>query len=178
MEKFKQWIVSHKLVLIIIASILVVSVALAVVLPITLSNRHTFSEDWSVSATHHWHSCVEEGCNKTNGKSEHDFDAARKCKVCQKTEFILELDPGDTPRSLDNGFFQIDWIVEHSGDSEYVDYSIYTCEYFKYSADRSTLTSIGKARPTEAGEYMVKVIFDGDEIYLPTEATTDFTIVE
>lgn len=36
MEKFKQWIVSHKLISIIIASALVVCIALAIVLPLTI----------------------------------------------------------------------------------------------------------------------------------------------
>lgn len=178
MEKFKQWIVSHKLIAIIIASVLAVGIILAIVLPIAL-NQHTFSESWSVDSKYHWHMCTDEGCAKTKDKQQHDFDESSKCKVCQKTEFVLVLDAGDTPYEIGEGFFQTNWITTCSGGSEYGDInSYYTCEYFKYSADGETLTSIGDSAPTEAGRYMLKVVFAGDETYLPAEATTDFTVVE
>lgn len=73
MEKIKQWIISHKLVSIIIASALVVCITLAIVLPLTLVKKHNFSETWTVDATHHWHLCTDEGCEKTKGKETHTF---------------------------------------------------------------------------------------------------------
>ncbi len=89
MEKFKQWIVSHKLVSIIIASVLVVGITLAIVLPLTLVHKHAFNENWSTDATYHWHVCADESCNEIADKEKHTFvnknDATYywlECSVC------------------------------------------------------------------------------------------------
>lgn len=60
MEKFKNWIISHKLVSIIIASVLVVGVTLAIVLPLTL--------------------------NKCNHEYDHACDTT--CNICGETREI------------------------------------------------------------------------------------------
>lgn len=89
MEKFKQWIVSHKLVSIIIASVLVVGITLAIVLPLTLVHKHAFNENWSTDATYHWHVCADESCSEIADKGKHTFinknDATYywlECSVC------------------------------------------------------------------------------------------------
>lgn len=73
MEKIKQWIVSHKLWSIVIASALVVCITLAIVLPITLSHKHSYGEDWSTDATYHWHACEGKKCDETKDKAEHTY---------------------------------------------------------------------------------------------------------
>lgn len=97
MEKIKQWIVSHKLWSIVIASALVVCITLAIVLPITLSHKHSYSEDWSTDATYHWHACEGKKCDEIKDKAEHtygnwsvktaagqgvDIVKERTCEVC------------------------------------------------------------------------------------------------
>lgn len=89
MEKFKNWIIAHKLVSIIIASVLVVGITLAIVLPLTLVHKHAFSESWSFDEDHHWHVCVSEECEETKDYAEHTFVAKndetnhwQECNVC------------------------------------------------------------------------------------------------
>lgn len=89
MGKFKQWIVSHKLVSIIMASVLTVGVALSIALPLTLVHRHAFSAEWSHDATYHWHACIGGNCNEREGNAEHDFENKnsgaqywRECSDC------------------------------------------------------------------------------------------------
>lgn len=178
MEKFKHWIVAHKVWSIIIASVLVVSIVLAISLPLTLANRHTYSEEWSVNSEYHWHACTDENCDVKANKAKHSFDSDGKCTVCQKSKFIFTVNIGDTPISSDDVVtFQSYWLSV--SDSEYLDVgSYYEFEYSKYGADGTTLTFVGEDFPTEAGRYQVKVIFIGDETYLPAEATANFTIAE
>lgn len=73
MEKIKQWIVSHKLWSIVIASALVVCITLAIVLPIALSHKHSYGEDWSTDATYHWHACEGKKCDEVKDKAEHTY---------------------------------------------------------------------------------------------------------
>lgn len=138
--------------------------------------KHNYSEEWSVDAEYHWHACTDENCNAVNHKAKHSFDSDEKCTVCQKSKFNFSINIGDDPISADIKAFQQPWL--NCPDSEYTDVnSYYTIEYFKYEND-TTLTSIGEDFPTEAGRYQVKVTFDGDKIYLPAQATADFTIAE
>lgn len=175
MEKFKQWIISHKVVSIAVASVLVVGITLAIVLPLTLLNKHTFSESWTVNSAYHWHACTDEGCNETKDKAEHDFDSERKCKVCGKTEFYLEIEIEEIPIGADIRTFQAYWIVG-CPDPDFLDTGYYGYEYFKYGEDGTTLIFVGTTFPTEAGRYQVKVTYDGDETYLPAEITANFII--
>lgn len=174
MEKIKQWIVSHKVWSIVIASVLAVGITLAIVLPLTI-HSHPFAEEWSVNSTYHWHACTNEECDKIKDKAEHDFDADGKCKVCNKVKFNLELNIGEDPVSPDTGAFQTSWIVG-CPDSDFLDTGYYGFEYFKYGEDGKTLTFVGNDLPSVAGRYQVKVIYDGDDTYLPAEITADFTI--
>lgn len=73
MDKIKQWIVSHKLISIIIASVLTVGIALSVALPLALSHKHTFSEDWTAGEETHWHACTGEGCDEKSDETAHVF---------------------------------------------------------------------------------------------------------
>lgn len=177
MEKFKQWVVTHKIVSIVIASVLVVGLTLAIVLPITLSNKHTYSENWLVSPTHHWHECTDKDCNKTKDNNTHDFDADGKCKVCKKIKSILAVEINDYSVSNNIGAFQQNWLTEYTGGCIY-DLDLYNYEYFKYGEDGTSLTSLGDILPTEVGNYRVKVTYDGDDTYLPAEAIEDFSITE
>lgn len=177
MGKFKQWIVAHKLVSIIIASVLVVGIALAIALPLTLVHKHTFSQDWSADASYHWHECTSESCDEKIDFEEHTFDDDNKCTVCQKTKSTLTLNVEDFTYGPDFEVFQASWIVDYSGGCE-LDTSIYSYEYFQYAEDGETKTSLGETLPKNAGDYQVVVTYDGDEEqgYLPTQASDDFTI--
>lgn len=107
MEKVKQWIVSHKLVSIIIASVLVVGITLAIVLPLTLVHNHAFNENWSTDATYHWHACADESCNEIADKEKHTFinknDETHywlECSVCGYQQ--EKIDATVSPEALAN----------------------------------------------------------------------------
>ena len=67
--------------------------------------EHSFSEEWSADETHHWHACVDKGCNAVKDKAGHSWNSgsvtvepttekegtmAYTCTVChkEKTEKI------------------------------------------------------------------------------------------
>lgn len=65
----------------------------------TMTHIHSFSADWTVSASHHWHICS--GCNEISDKAEHRWDEGKEtlppactaegvktftCSVCQETK--------------------------------------------------------------------------------------------
>lgn len=126
MEKIKQWIVSHKLWSIVIASALVVCITLAIVLPITLSHKHSYSEDWSTDATYHWHACEGKKCDEIKDKAEHtygnwsvktaagqgvDIVKERTCEVCgckqEQTVSNTRLESHNTLVMLGKDFYTI-----------------------------------------------------------------------
>ena len=52
------------------------------------NHQHTFSEDWTVSETHHWHAAT---CTHTDERSdyeEHDIDANGYCATCQHQIYV------------------------------------------------------------------------------------------
>lgn len=231
MEKFKNWIIAHKLVSIIIASVLVVGITLAIVLPLTLVHKHAFSESWSVDEAHHWHACVSEECEETKDYAEHtfvakndetkrwqecsvcgykkdetshifvtkydetkhwqecsvcgykkdeanhDFNAENKCQVCQKIKSTLTIAVADYTYGEEVETFQASWITDCSGGCE-SDTGLYSYEYFKLDEDEENWISLGGTLPKNAGKYKVVVTYDGDEEegYLPTTASSEFTI--
>ena len=38
-------------------------------------HTHTFSEEWSTSATEHWHACTGKDCTEVADKTTHSWDA-------------------------------------------------------------------------------------------------------
>ena len=61
--------------------------------------EHNFSEEWSADETHHWHACVDKGCNAVKDKAGHSWNSgsvtvepttekegtmAYTCTVCHK----------------------------------------------------------------------------------------------
>ena len=70
----KSWILSHKMLAIILACVLGAGVICAVVLPITLAHRHEFSAEWTTDENYHWHKCKGEKCNEVSDKASHVFD--------------------------------------------------------------------------------------------------------
>lgn len=86
MKAFKDWIIAHKLLSIVIAAVIVVGAATAIVLPIALKHEHTFDAVWSNDGENHWHACTDEGCKVIIGKAAHTFtakkDETRHWKEC------------------------------------------------------------------------------------------------
>ena len=70
----KSWILSHKILAIILACVLGAGVICAVVLPITLAHKHEFSAEWTTDENYHWHKCKDEKCNEVSDKAAHVFD--------------------------------------------------------------------------------------------------------
>ena len=70
----KSWILSHKILAIVLACVLGAGVICAVVLPITLAHKHEFSAEWTTDENYHWHECKGEKCNEVSDKAAHVFD--------------------------------------------------------------------------------------------------------
>ena len=45
-------------------------------------HKHTFSDDWATSSTHHWHAATCEHKDEISGNAQHNF-SGNKCTVCQ-----------------------------------------------------------------------------------------------
>ena len=72
-KKIGGWISGHKVVSIITASVLVVGIALAIVLPITLKHKHEANAKWETSATQHWHTCTGKDCDEKLDLANHTY---------------------------------------------------------------------------------------------------------
>lgn len=70
----KNWILTHKLLTVILACVIGVGAACAVVIPIALRHKHEFSAEWTTDENYHWHKCKDEKCNEVSDKAAHVFD--------------------------------------------------------------------------------------------------------
>ena len=70
----KSWILSHKVLAIVLACILGAGVTCAIVLPIALTPKHEFSAEWSTDETCHWHACTAKKHTDTTEKLPHEFN--------------------------------------------------------------------------------------------------------
>ena len=70
----KSWILSHKVLAIVLACILGAGVTCAIVLPIALTPKHEFSTEWSTDETCHWHACTAKKHTDTTEKLPHEFN--------------------------------------------------------------------------------------------------------
>lgn len=70
----KNWILTHKLLTVILACVIGAGAVCAVVLPITLKHEHKFSAEWTTDENYHWHECIGKKCKKVSDKAAHVFD--------------------------------------------------------------------------------------------------------
>ena len=88
-SKIRTWIIAHKVVSIVVASVLVVGIVCAVALPIAL-HEHSYAADWSSDADNHWH---DASCKHKEEKSDlaaHTYTNAcdTTCDVCGYTRTV------------------------------------------------------------------------------------------
>ena len=69
----KSWILSHKILSIVLACVLGVGVICAVALPIALAHKHEFSAEWTTDENYHWHECTTKKHTDTTEKLPHEF---------------------------------------------------------------------------------------------------------
>lgn len=85
----KSWILSHKVLAIVLACILGAGVTCAIVLPIALTPKHEFSAEWSTDETCHWHACTAKKHTDTTEKLPHEFnDGAVTTEPTEETEGV------------------------------------------------------------------------------------------
>ena len=82
-SKVWTWILNHKIIAIVVASVLVVGTTCAIVLPIAL-HEHSYATEWSSDAENHWHDAT---CKHEEEKSDlaaHTYTNAcdTTCDVC------------------------------------------------------------------------------------------------
>ncbi len=70
----KNWILTHKLLTVILACVIGVGAACAVAIPIALRHKHEFSAEWTTDENYHWHKCKDEKCKEVSDKEAHVFD--------------------------------------------------------------------------------------------------------
>ena len=70
----KNWILTHKLLTVILACVIGVGAACAVAIPIALRHKHEFSAEWTTDENYHWHKCKDEKCKEVSDKTAHVFD--------------------------------------------------------------------------------------------------------
>ena len=85
----KSWILSHKVLAIVLACILGAGVTCAIVLPIALTPKHDFSAEWSTDETCHWHACTAKKHTDTTEKLPHEFnDGVVTTEPTEETEGV------------------------------------------------------------------------------------------
>ena len=83
-SKISTWILAHKIIAIVVASVLVVGTTCAIVLPIAL-HEHSYATEWSSDAENHWHDAT---CKHEEEKS--DLDAHTYTNACDTTCGVCE----------------------------------------------------------------------------------------
>ncbi len=88
-SKVWTWILNHKIIAIVVASVLVVGTTCAIVLPIAL-HEHSYATEWSSDAENHWHDAT---CKHEEEKSDlaaHTYANAcdTTCDVCGYTRTV------------------------------------------------------------------------------------------
>ena len=85
----KSWILSHKVLAIVLACVLGAGVTCAIVLPIALTPKHEFSTEWSTDETCHWHACTAKKHTDTTEKLPHEFnDGVVTTEPTEETEGV------------------------------------------------------------------------------------------
>lgn len=74
----KKWILSHKILSIVIACVIGIGAVCAVVLPIALRQKHEFSAEWTTDENYHWHECTTKQHTDTTEKLPHVFTWTEK----------------------------------------------------------------------------------------------------
>ena len=88
-SKIWTWILAHKIIAIVVASVLVAGTTCAIVLPIAL-HEHSYATEWSSDAENHWHDAT---CKHEEEKSDlaaHTYTNAcdTTCDVCGYTRTV------------------------------------------------------------------------------------------
>ena len=200
----KSWILSHKMLAIILACVLGAGVICAVVLPITLAHRHEFSAEWTTDENYHWHKCKGEKCNEVSDKASHVFDeeivsemyfasdatytaAAKYYKSCicgvKGTETFSHGSPLSAKANtiafadgltLDKPYDGTAVVFDASQVNRYGDGAI-TIMYKVKGADDNTYIATA---PKNVGEYTVKVSVEGTAEWKAASKTFDFAIAK
>ena len=200
----KSWILSHKMLAIILACVLGAGVICAVVLPITLAHRHEFSAEWTTDENYHWHKCKDEKCNEVSDKASHVFDeeivsemyfasdatytaAAKYYKSCicgvKGTETFSHGSPLSAKANtiafadgltLDKPYDGTAVVFDASQVNRYGDGAI-TIMYKVKGADDNTYIATA---PKNVGEYTVKVSVEGTAEWKAASKTFDFAIAK
>ncbi len=199
-----SWILSHKMLAIILACVLGAGVICAVVLPITLAHRHEFSAEWTTDENYHWHKCKDEKCNEVSDKASHVFDeeivsemyfasnatytaAAKYYKSCicgvKGTETFSHGSPLSAKANtiafadgltLDKSYDGTAVVFDASQVNRYGDGAI-TIMYKVKGADDNTYIATA---PKNVGEYTVKVSVEGTAEWKAASKTVDFAIAK
>ena len=200
----KSWILSHKMLAIILACVLGAGVICAVVLPITLAHRHEFSAEWTTDENYHWHKCKGEKCNEVSDKASHVFDeeivsemyfasdatytaAAKYYKSCicgvKGTETFSHGSPLSAKANtiafadgltLDKSYDGTAVVFDASQVNRYGDGAI-TIMYKVKGADDNTYIATA---PKNVGEYTAKVSVEGTAEWKAASKTVDFAIAK
>ena len=200
----KSWILSHKMLAIILACVLGAGVICAVVLPITLAHKHEFSAEWTTDENYHWHKCKDEKCNEVSDKASHVFDeeivsemyfasdatytaAAKYYKSCicgvKGTETFSHGSPLSAKANtiafadgltLDKPYDGTAVVFDASQVNRYGDGAI-TIMYKVKGADDNTYIATA---PKNVGEYTAKVSVEGTAEWKAASKTVDFAIAK
>lgn len=196
MGKIKQWIISHKFISIIAASVLTVGVALSVALPLTLSHKHVYGESWEYNETGHYHECECGHKSKTEGhnwgeeayensspschtfmcsicgyvkEEDHEFesDTSIECLVCGYTRTETTLSFKSGSYSTKTYNGEVQTFDKASLVSTNASLDSVIVEYSK----KGTAEKVWTTEPKEAGDYYIRLRVEADNIY--TAASVD-----
>ena len=84
----KKWILSHKILSIVIACVIGAGAVCAVVLPIALRQKHKLSAEWTTDENYHWHECTTKNHTDTTEKLPHKFTWTEKTPAGVHTDKV------------------------------------------------------------------------------------------
>ena len=84
----KKWILSHKILSIVIACVIGIGAVCAVVLPIALRQKHEFSAEWTADENYHWHECTTKNHTDATEKLPHEFTWTEKTPAGVHTDKV------------------------------------------------------------------------------------------
>ena len=139
-SKIWTWILAHKIITIVVASVLVVGTTCAIVLPIAL-HEHSYATEWSSDAENHWHDATCKHEEEKIDLAAHTYTNAcdTACNVCGATRTITH----DYAETLTEGETTHWYACSVCGDKKdeaahVFDKTVASSEYLKDAASATT----------------------------------------
>lgn len=190
----KKFILTHKLLSIIILCVVVVGAACAIVLPIALKHKHTYANEWSTNEEYHWHKATCEHTDEKKNYEKHNFGdwvvdipagygtTGIDKSTCSTCGYVREKITNALDAKVNNVELKDDVKATKVYDGKIIglteaDFTrkgdgAITISY----KEKGTDAEFSNVAPKNVGEYLIKVSVAATSEWKSCETTIDYTI--